>query len=178
MTAERTGRGRQLVRNLAFAALVAAGCGGKAVKPEAAGTAAPAVTPAADAPVVAVAKLAGTGVSEADATMVTDMIRQAMAATGRYRIVDREHMDKALQEQALKLAGVSSDADASTMGKLLNARYIGVGSYGTLLGANVVNFRIVDAESGLARRAGTAEGATFAELRKSIDTMVKGFGSL
>jgi len=101
-----------------------------------------------------------------------------MTATGRYRLVDRDHMDKALQEQALKLAGVSSDADAASMGKLLNARYIGVGSYGTLLGANVVNFRIVDAETGLAKRAGTAEGATFDELRRSIATMVAGFGAL
>lgn len=166
-------------RGVALAALVAVGCGGKAaVQPVASDPAAPVVAPAADAPVVAVARLAGTGVSDADAVMVTDMIRQAMAATGRYRIVDREHMDKAMQEQALKLAGVNSDADASTMGKLLNARYIGVGSYGTLLGANVVNFRIVDAESGLAKRAGTAEGATLPELRRSIETMVKGFGAL
>jgi curli biogenesis system outer membrane secretion channel CsgG len=162
------------------AALLLGGCGGRAaVKPEAAAApTAPAVEAAADAPVIAVAKVAGTGVSDADAILVTDMIRQAMTATGRYRIVDRDHMEKVLQEQALKMAGVTSDADAANLGKLLNARYIGVGSYGTLLGANVVNFRIVDAETGLARKAGTAEGATLAELRKSIGSMVAGFGAL
>jgi curli biogenesis system outer membrane secretion channel CsgG len=163
----------------ALLGLLVAGCGGKtAVKPTTVEAPAPVVEPAADAPVVAVAKVAGTGVSDTDAALVTDMIRQAMTATGKYRIVDRDHMDKALQEQALKMAGITSDADAASLGKLLNARYIGVGSYGTLLGANVVNFRIVDAETGLARRAGTAEGATLAELRRSIVTMVAGFGSL
>jgi len=161
------------------------GCGGTAtVKPQAAAAskpadaAAPVVQPAADAPVVAVATLGGSGVNDADALVVTDMIRQAMTATGRYRIVDRDHMDKVLQDQALKMAGVTSDTAAADLGKLLNARFIGVGSYGTLLGANVVNFRIVDSETGLARKAGTAEGATLAELRQSIDRMVAGFGSL
>ena len=45
------------------------------------------------------------------------MIRQAMAATGRYRIVDREHMDKAMQEQALKLAKSPSVANFAPAAK-------------------------------------------------------------
>lgn len=162
--------------------LLLVGCGGHTtVKPARSAqpaAAAPVVQPAADAPVVAVAKLGGSGVSDVDAQLVTDMIRQAMTATGKYRIVDRDHMDKMLQDQALKMAGVTSDTAAADLGKLLNARFIGVGSYGTLLGANVVNFRIVDAETGLARRAGTAEGATLPELRASIEKMVAGFGGL
>jgi curli biogenesis system outer membrane secretion channel CsgG len=170
------------VRVAVLAGWVLAGCGGSAKVPPASATAVatpvPVVQPAADAPVVAVAKVAGTGVTDADTILVTDMIREALASTGKYRIIDRDQMAKVLQEQALKMAGVTSDSDAASLGKLLNARYIGVGSYGTLLGSNVVNFRIVDAETGLARKAGTAEGATLAELRRSIATMVAGFGSL
>jgi hypothetical protein len=153
-----------------------AGTAAAAVTPSAtAPSATPAVTPPADAPVLAVSTVQGQGVDKAQATLVTDIIRTELMGLGRWRVIDRERMDEALKGQVLAMAGVTSDADAASLGKLLNAKLIGLGTFGQLMGVNVVTFRIVDVETGLAINAGTAQGADLGELRKEIAKMVKGF---
>ncbi len=157
----------------ALALLAALGCGGHAVRSAAAVT--PPRTPAADAPVLAISSLKAQNTPANEAAMVTDLLRKELMATGHWRVIDRESMDAAVGAQALALAGGGSDADAANLGKLLNARLIGVGTYGSLMGATVVTFRIVDVETGLATNAGTAEGKTSEEVRASLARMVGGF---
>jgi hypothetical protein len=157
--------------------LALVGCGGskEAVKGEPeAGAPAPVATPA-NAPVLAVSTVGGQNVNKAEAALVTDMIRTELMALGKWRVIDRDHMDEALKGQVLAMAGVTSDTDAVHLGKLLNAQLIGLGTYGQLMGVNVVTFRIVDVETGLAQHAGTAQGKDPVELRKGIAAMVKGF---
>ncbi|MEK7474047.1 MAG: hypothetical protein AAB152_00295 [Candidatus Coatesbacteria bacterium] len=158
------------------AALALAGCGSKeSVKATPEGTAPAPVAAPADAPVLAVSTVQGQSVNKAEAGLVTDMIRSELMALGRWRIIDRERMDEALKGQVLALAGVTSDSDAVHLGKLLNAKLIGLGTYGQLMGVNVVTFRIVDVETGLAINAGTAQGKDPAELRREIAKMVRSF---
>jgi hypothetical protein len=160
------------------AALALAGCGStesvKATPETAAATPAPVAAPA-NAPVLAVSTVQGQNVNKAEASLVTDMIRSELMALGTWRVIDRDHMDEALKGQVLALAGVTSDSDAIHLGKLLNAQLMGLGTYGQLMGVNVVTFRIVDVETGLAQFAGTAQGKDPAELRREIAKMVRGF---
>jgi hypothetical protein len=168
---------------LGIAALVLAGCGSAgAVKGDSAGTpvaaaaaGSPAVAPPADAPVLAVSSVQGQTVDKAEAALVTDIIRTELMSLGKYRVIDREHMDEALKGQVLAMAGATSDSDAINLGRLLNAKLMGVGTYGKLMGVNVVTFRIVDVETGLAQHAGTAQGKDLDELRHEIAKMVNGF---
>jgi hypothetical protein len=43
------------------------------------------------------------------------------------------------------------------------------------MGQKVVTCRVVDVETGLATHAGSAEGTTVDELKRSLMTMVRGF---
>ena len=159
------------------AALVVGGCSSKgAVKGGDASVQGPApVAAPADAPVLAVTAVQAQNVEKAEAAIVTDIIRSEIMALGKWRVIDRERMDELLKGQALAMAGVASDAEAVSLGKLLNAQLIGLGTYGTLMGANVVTYRIVNVETGLAIHAGTAQGKDIAGLRAEVSKMVKNF---
>jgi len=155
---------------LALAVFVAiiSGCGGgSAVKDEPAAVKA-AVVPAADAPTLVVVKLKEQGVSEAEASLVSDMLRSAIAQNGKYRVIEREQMERIMAEKAIAIADVTTDSAEAGVAKLLNARFMGVGSFGKLMGNYVLSFRVVDVETGLMKGAGTAEGETMAEVKKGI----------
>jgi curli biogenesis system outer membrane secretion channel CsgG len=124
--------------------------------------------PAGDAPVVAISQINGQGVTQEEVALVTDMVRQELMATGKFRVIDRSNMDKILGEKVLQLSGAGSDAESVQFGKLLNARLSGAGSFGKLMGSYVLNFRLVDVETGEAKYAGSSEGNTLADLRKGI----------
>lgn len=146
-----------------------AGCGGKsAVKEDASGVKAAAVVPAADAPTLAVVRLKEQGVSEAEATLVSDMLRDAIAQTGKFRVIEREQMERIMAEKAIALTSVTTDSAEAGVAKLMNARFMGVGSFGKLMGNYVLSFRVVDVETGLMKGAGTAEGETLDKIKKGI----------
>ncbi len=157
---------------LVAGALCVAGCGGGSgvTADETAVVAAP-----ADAPVLAVGALATQGTEAAEAGIVTDLLRKELLRLGRWRVIDRESQMALLQGHALQLAGAATEAEAVSLGKLLNARLITVGTYGLLMGQKVVTCRVVDVETGLAQFAGNAEGKTVDELKRSIAAMVKAF---
>lgn len=168
-----------------LATLAFAGCGGGQVKPDASATSAagePAATSAAakpgagGLPVLAIMPLTGRDVPDGDVKAVTDLVRTAIVGLNRFQVIERDEMDKMMQQHALQMAGVTSDAGAADLGKLLNAQLMGVGTYGTLLGTHVLTFRIVDVETGQARWAGSAEGAQVADLQSGIKKMVRDFG--
>jgi curli biogenesis system outer membrane secretion channel CsgG len=165
-----------MIARTAFASsmvvLALAGCAGKGVVP---GTpevpaSSSAVTPNPNAPVLGLAGLEARGVNDADAKNVADMVSRELIATGAFRVVDREQMSKVLADKAARLAesGTETDAEAA---KLLNARYLGVGSFGMLMGSYVLNFRIVDAETGETRASASAQGKDLARLQAGIREM-------
>jgi len=163
---------------MGIGALAIAGCGSKeSVKAGEPGTGKPpaAVEAPANAPVLAVSTVQVQNADKTEAGVVTDIIRTELMKLGKWRVIDREHMDEALRGQVLALAGVSSDADAVHLGKLLNAQLMGIGTYGKFMEMPVVTFRIVEVETGLAKYAGTAQGKNIDALRKEIAKMVQGF---
>lgn len=164
---------RNAWRSLAAAAVLA-GCGGGRVKSGGADDTGIVIAPA-DAPVLAVTSLATQGTEPAECAIVTDLLRRELMRTGRWRVIDRESQQALLAGHALQLAGVASESEAASLGKLLNARLITVGTFGLLLGQKVVTCRIVDVETGLATYAGTAEGKTVDDLKRSLAVMVRGF---
>ena len=151
-------------------AAVLAGCagGGKPADTSVAATSA-AVTPNPNAPVLGLSGLEARGVTDADAKSVADMVAGELKATGAFRVVDRAQMTQLLADKAAQMAGGVEGADDA--GKLLNARLLGVGSFGMLMGSYVVNFRVVDAETGETRASGTAQGKDLKQLKAGIKDM-------
>jgi len=160
---------------VAAAAILFAGCGGGAGVAGGGADETVVVVAPQDAPVLAVTSLAMQGTDAAEAAIVTDLLRRELMRLGRWRVIDRESQQALLAGHALQLAGVASEAEAASLGKLLNARLITVGTFGILMGQKVVTCRIVDVETGLATNAGTAEGKTVEELKRGLADMVRTF---
>lgn len=158
-----------------MAAVLLAGCGGGAGVKNPGGDDAAVVIAPADAPVLAVTALTTQGTDAAEAGIVTDLLRRELMRLGRWRVIDRESQQTLLANHALQLSGATAESEAASLGKLLNARLITVGTFGLLMGQKVVTCRIVDVETGLATNAGTAEGKTVDDLKRSLAVMVRGF---
>lgn len=156
-------------RRLAYLPLVAAilaGCSGAGKPPEPAAVG----RPNPDAPVLGLAGLEARGVTDADARSVAEMLARELMSTGAFRVVDREQMAQILADKAAKMAGTVEEGAEDAV-KLLNARLLGVGSFGMLMGSYVVNFRIVDAETGETRASGTVQGKDLKQLQAGIKDM-------
>jgi TolB-like protein len=60
---------------------------------------------------------------------ITDLLINDLAAAGRYRIVEREHLQAVLQEQELVKTGAVDPQTAVRLGKLLGVQYMIVGTF-------------------------------------------------
>ncbi|GAB4427329.1 MAG: hypothetical protein OHK0011_09160 [Turneriella sp.] len=63
-------------------------------------------------------------------------------------LLERENLDKILQEQALQLSGATTDKDSVALGKLLNAHAILTGSVGEMGDDVRITVKLTDVETG------------------------------
>jgi len=96
-------------------------------------------------------------VSAGDAGVIADMFRNEIIREGSFNVVEKANMDKILQEQAFQQSGCTTQECAVKLGKVLNVRYLVVGSFGKLLENYVINIRVVDVESAKAVYSDSAE---------------------
>ena len=87
------------------------------------------------------------GISADQALFVSDLIRTAMVNTGLFVVVDRQAINKVLEEQALQKTGVCSDTSCTVkVGQLLAANKIMTGSV-IKIGTRIsINVNIIDVE--------------------------------
>lgn len=76
----------------------------------------------AEKELVAVLDFQATGATREQAIAVADVVRQRLLESGRFRLVEREMMDKILQEQAFQQTGCTSQECAAQVGKILGVR--------------------------------------------------------
>jgi len=96
---------------------------------------------------LAVAAFDAQGVSSTDAAIISDMLRNRLIKEGAFNIVEKANMDKILSEQAFQQTGCTSAECAVKLGKVLNVKYLVVGSFGKLLDRYVVSMRVVEVET-------------------------------
>jgi len=121
--------------------------------------------------VIAVANLGAEAVSASDAAVVADWIRGGLVATGVFTVVEKNNMDKVLAEQAFQQTGCTSEECAVKLGKILNVNHIVVGSLGKFMGANVLNIRVVEVETGRVIYADKAKGNTADEMESAVSAL-------
>jgi len=74
-----------------------------------------------------------------------------LIASGKYRIVDREHVKDVLKEQSFQMSGLSSKQETEKLGKLLNVdKLIAVGMYMKKTNQFALNLRVIDIATGQA----------------------------
>ncbi len=90
------------------------------------------------------------GVSETFSRRVSELIRSEMINTGSFTIIERTSMDSILKEQAFQQTGCMDDSCAVTIGRLLSAKKMLIGTILKLGNKTVITGRIVDVERGTA----------------------------
>jgi len=107
----------------------------------------PATAASGDKPTLAIADLDPQNVSSGDAAVIADMLRTEMVKQGIFSVIEKSNMEKVLSEQSFQQTGCTSSECAVKIGKILNARYLIVGSFGKLMGEYIISFRMVDVET-------------------------------
>jgi tetratricopeptide (TPR) repeat protein len=103
--------------------------------------------------------LTGAGQNE----QVADLVLVRLGSAKNLQTIDRQSLDKVLQESALSLSGLVRAQSAVKVGKLLRADWFLLGSAAQVNGTNYVVVRIVDARTGVMRDAavfGVQKGVT------------------
>lgn len=100
-------------------------------------------------PIAVLALSAKGSVSETEASILTDRIRTLVVQTRRFRVMERDSMDKILREQGFQETQNCESNDCSIeIGRLLSVRAIITGSISRLGNMHSLNLRIIDAERG------------------------------
>jgi TolB-like protein len=117
---------------------------------------------------IAVAELSAQGMSASDAAVITDVLRNELVKTGRFKVIEKQNMDKVLAEQAFQQTGCTTDECAVRLGKLLNVQRIVVGSFGKLIDKYLVNLRVVNVETGEIIFGDSVGGRTVEEIEAGL----------
>jgi hypothetical protein len=100
-----------------------------------------------DKPTLAVWKVKGEMVNSLETTVITNSMRMYFVNTSKYLVLDRENMDKLLQEQSMPQYGVTREMDAARLGRLLNVEKIVFGSLLRFNGEYFLQASIVDVQT-------------------------------
>jgi TolB-like protein len=97
---------------------------------------------------VAVSGFENRGVEGYAASLITDLYASALLSTGVFRVVERSQTARVLAEQEFQLSDVADAAQAVTIGRILNTKYLSSGSVGMLGTTYVLTVAMVDVETG------------------------------
>jgi len=120
---------------------------------------------------MAVANFEPQNSSAADAAVIADLLRNALVQEGAFNIVEKANMDKVLAEQAFQQTGCTSQECAVKLGKVLNVKYLVVGTFGQTLGQYLLTMRVVDVETARAIYSDEAQGKNLEELRAGMESL-------
>ncbi len=88
------------------------------------------------------------GVTDVEASALTDRLRTELVRIGKYDIVEREMMNILLAEQGFQMTGCTDQKCIVAAGQILNAAQIIAGSIGRVGRIYTVSARMVDVETG------------------------------
>jgi TolB-like protein len=108
------------------------------------------------------------GVSATDAAVVSDMLRNQLIKEGAFNLVEKANMDKILGEQAFQQTGCTTSECAVKLGKVLNVKFLVVGSMGKLGDSFVISMRVIDVETAKAVYSDEFDAKGVPEVREGI----------
>lgn len=97
---------------------------------------------------VAVLELEGKGLTEMEASILTDRLRHELFQTGKYRVVERELMGEILNEQGFQLSECTSTECMVEIGQLLGVDQMVGGSVSKFGTMYTIAVRLVSVETG------------------------------
>ncbi|HDQ45875.1 MAG TPA: hypothetical protein ENN17_10330 [bacterium] len=106
---------------------------------------------------IAVLDFEAKNITQQSAEAVTDILRTELFNTGAFRVVERQRIQRILEEQKFQMSGLTDPDQAAEIGRLLNVEKIMVGSVTRLGSTFIINTRIVEVQTGLVELAEAAE---------------------
>lgn len=106
---------------------------------------------------VAVLDFEPKNITAESAEAATDLLRTELFNTGCFKVVERQRIQKILEEQRFQSTGVTDTDQAAEIGRLLNVQKIMIGTVTLLGGTHILNTRIVDVQSGQVELAEAVE---------------------
>lgn len=97
---------------------------------------------------VAVLDFSAKNVSKDDADILADFFRSELIKTGKFNVLDRNRIQKIADEQHFQTSGMTDIKNVVTIGKLLNAQHVFVGSYSKLDTLFMLNIEMVNIQTG------------------------------
>ena len=97
---------------------------------------------------MAVLEFEGKGISQTDASALSDRLNNELYKLGEYRLVERNQINEILIEQGFQQSGCTSDECVVEVGKLLGAQKMVAGSISKVGEVYSVSARIIDMQSG------------------------------
>lgn len=113
---------------------------------------------------VAVLDFEGKNVPQENAEALTDLLRTELFNTGRFTVIERQKIQKIIEEQKFQMSGLTDADQVAQIGKLLNVKKIMIGTITKLGGTYIINTRIVDVQSGQVELAEAVESKGGEEL--------------
>jgi TolB-like protein len=96
----------------------------------------------------AVLDLDASGISQAEALIISDRLRSELVQLGRFDVFEREKMNQILSEQGFQMSGCTSNECVIEAGKLIGVRLMIAGSIGKIGNLHTVNTRLIDIQTG------------------------------
>ncbi|MDD5066170.1 MAG: CsgG/HfaB family protein [bacterium] len=131
----------------------------------------------AEKPRIAVMDLEAKGVSTDEAEAVADFLRTDLINTEKFTVIERSRMQDIIKEQQMSLSGLTESQKAAKIGKILNCKFILVGTLSRLGSQYFLNVRAVDVETGetkLGKRESSNTVEEMSEVSKVIAAQLAG----
>ena len=103
---------------------------------------------------IAVAEFKSQGLSKQDVAILTDRLVVELFRTNRFRVLEREMLDKIILEQKFQLSGCNSDECLVELGQIANVEQIVGGSISKLGDVYSISARLISVETGELIRTG------------------------
>jgi hypothetical protein len=104
---------------------------------------------------------------------LAEMLTTALINSGSYRIIERQQLEKILEEQALGQSGALDSETAVVVGKIMSLDAVVVGSLSALTNVLEADARILNVETGEAIAATHARAASADDLRQIAESLAK-----
>ncbi len=106
---------------------------------------------------LAVLDFEGKNISQSSAEAVTDLLRTELFNTGHFKVVERQRIQKIIEEQKFQMMGFTDASQAAEIGRILNVQKIMIGTVTLLGNTHLINTRMVDVQTGLVVLAESVE---------------------
>lgn len=99
-------------------------------------------------PMLSILDFEVSGISEKESLILIDYLSSIIHESGQYKVIDRGQRETILKELEFSLSGCTDEECQLEAGRLLQARYIIVGSMGSVGNRYFLNMKLIDVETG------------------------------